>query len=224
MIEIKELESTKDPDFQDAVRIYEAAYPQEQRVSPDYFIHSMQHSLSDTPDPGVQRHFLVSRRDGEVNGMATFTYHPQARFGFLRCLAVNATRPDQVAEDALYQQVLNLVQDSDERGALGCVVEMDRPELTVDPGEKQRRETAIERMKAQQWVLLDSVDYHMPPLHEGEDPTPMWLLFYPLGKNTLDDATIFRVVRAVYRDVYGLEETDQMVKQALKRVQRTSVP
>jgi len=220
MVEVHELTSTDNPEYLEAVRIYETAYPPEQRIEPDYFIRSMA-SSEDTADPYERRQFLVSREGEHVNGMATFTYHPMAQLGFLCYLAGDPRRPEPTVEEALYADVLRRIREepeSEEKPAIGCVVEMDRPEEATSREEAQQLKAQIDQLVSRGWTLLANVDYHMPPFREGEGESsiPMWLMFRPLQDTEVDPATVAHVVRTVYRDVYGLTETDPLVLQALK--------
>lgn len=222
MIEVIELESTETPEFKEAVKIYETVFPPEQRVEPEYFISSLAGSMENVADPNERRHFLVSRRSDQVNGMATFTYHPGARLGFLCYLAV---APDQPGESevgaALGKEVLRLVNEegrNENSEAIGCVVEVDRPELAGEAEETQAVQEEIDRLTEQGWTLLEQVDYYMPPLHEGEEPIPLQLMYHPLNDEKLELATFSHVVRMVYRDVYGLAENDPLLQRALKNL------
>jgi hypothetical protein len=175
--------------------IYEQSFPAAEREKPEAIIASI--------TSGVGR-AIAMRLAGETRGMATLHVLHNPAASFLVYLAIDAPQRDAGWGGRLFEYAFESgVRALKEQGhsPLGCVWEVDMPELAATREERACRERRIAFFMRHGGAVLP-IRYAQPPL-DGKQPLPMHLMFKPDRSGSWPDARAQEaIVRAMYFEKY----------------------
>jgi GNAT superfamily N-acetyltransferase len=201
MVAIRDVMNPNWPWFRQAMRIYEAAFPPEQRVPTEDMAAALERQPDDATGAG---YFLVALDGVRVVGLSTFHYGYRHKLGFLGYLAVEERWRGRGIGALLYKATLARLQwcgqAGEGEGLDGMVFEVERPELAADPLERQRREQLIRFFTRMGARLVRGIDYRMPPILPYTEPVPMHLMLHPLSAEPFTDGYLRRVMAHIYGD------------------------
>ena len=206
--------SCADPVVPQLLATYEDSFPREVLVSPEVIVALIE--KGNCSDLGADVfHIGAALEDDVVVGGAVFIFLQRCNIGFINYIFVESGRRGRGVGGFIYHHLRSILERDamalNKRQLEGIVFEVERedsPTALGGPTERIRRLRFFGRMGA---VILEGLDYVQPPLHAGEDPLPMYLMFDPVGtcENLLSATRLLSWVENVYRVVYiggsGLE-------------------
>jgi acetyltransferase (GNAT) family protein len=217
--------SCADPVVPQLLAIYEKSFPIEVLVSPEVIVALIE--KGDRRDLGAAVfHIGAALEDDVVVGGAVFIFLRRCNIGFINYIFVESGRRGRGVGEFIYHHLRSILErdatalnDRQLEGVLFEVEREDSPTALGEPMEKIKRLRFFGRMGA---GILEGLDYVQPPLHAGEDPLPMYLMFEPIGtRKKLPSLTrLVSWVENIYRVVYiggsGLET--KVVGESLHRI------
>ncbi len=208
---VHEVVSLSDTALPRIKEIYTGSFPPEERLGEWFFTQGIESRASE-PRPGWPVfHLLVSEEEGRVGGFAAANYFAvegdgsPINLGFLIYLAVDAPGRSRGTGALLYASTLaQLALDASFGGRklTGMAFTVERPDAASSGMERVQRERRIAFYLRQGADLLASVDYENPPLHEGDDPIPLHLMYHPVGRPTWPPEDLHQ---ALHRLIAGLQ-------------------
>ncbi len=208
---IREVVSLSDAALLQIKEIYTNSFPPEEQLGDWFFTQGLESRASE-PRPGWPVfHLLVAEDEGRVGGFAAANYFATEgdgspiNLGFLVYLAVDAAGRSRGTGALLYAGTLaQLALDAQFRGRelTGMAFTVERPDAATSETERVQRERRIAFYLRQGASLLASVDYENPPLHEGDDPIPLHLMYHPVGRAIWPPEDLHQ---ALHRLIAGLQ-------------------
>jgi GNAT superfamily N-acetyltransferase len=173
-------------------RIYDASFPANEREPRGVIVGSARAGVALV---------LRARRGDETVGLACVHLLADPAAAFLVYLAVAPPLRGQAIGRAIFEHAFEIALGR-LRAPLGMIWEVDAPALATDAREIERRTRRIGFFRRAGGELLEHA-YSQPPLVGGA-PVPMRLMLRPAaGAPPPDDATVERLVRAIYFEKYG---------------------
>jgi GNAT superfamily N-acetyltransferase len=227
MLDWHAVNSCADPVVPQLLAIYEKSFPIEVSVPPEVIVALIE--KEDHRDFGAVFHIGAALQDDVVVGGAVFIFLRRCNIGFINYIFVESGRRGRGIGEFIYHRLRSVLERDamtlNKRQLEGIVFEVEREDSTTalgEPTERVRRLRFFGRMGA---VILKGLDYVQPPLHAGEGPLPMYLMFDPAGtgEKLLSASRLLSWVENFYQVVYigvsGLE-TD-LVGESLHRITKS---
>jgi len=225
MLVWKEIESSADAALSQFFAMYEASFPIEVMIPP---------RLIETL---IERRERLELRlntlhvggvfDGDMLvGGAMFDLLHRSNIGFIDYIFVHPQLRGRRIGQFIYGRLRNsLEQDacvSGQKRLRGVLFEIENEHLAARPAERQLRTKRLRFFLRMGAGIISGVNYVQPPLHPGEEPLPMRLLFHPIGvageepSPSLALSWVDDLYTAIYLHEYGVAET--ILADCLKRV------
>jgi len=201
-MKIIEVKSIKDPLFTEAMGIYEASFPRNER-----------HALSvieERMDRKLYRLF-IGQKDGQTVLMALFYPLKGSQFVLFDYMAVAPSHRDK----GLGTQFLKGMSSIVGLGKRHLLLEVEDPRSGDNTDQRRKRIEFYMRQGAQE---LKGVRYIMPPLF-GSTPTDMVLMVWPMFREgKIAGPTVRALILQVYRELYNRNEKDPLLNSFIKDV------
>ena len=220
--------SCADPVVPQLFAIYEESFPREVLVPADVIVALIEKGNRGDLGPDLF-HVGAALEDDVVVGGAAFVFLQSSNLGFINYIFVESSSRGRGVGEFIYHHLRNILERDamalNKRQLEGIVFEVEREDSPTAFGElteKTKRLRFFGRMGA---AILEGLDYMQPPLHAGEGPLPMHLMFDPVGnRGKLPSLTrLLSWVENIYRVVYvggsGLEA--KVVEESLHRTTRS---
>ena len=199
---IIEVKSTKDRLFEEALEIYDASFPRNERHARSV--------IEERLDRKLYRLF-IGQKDGQTVLMALFYPLRGSPFVLFDYMAV----AEGHRGIGLGTQFLRGLSKTIKLGKRHLVLEVEDPRFGDNKDQRRKR---IELYKRQGAKMLKGVRYIMPSLF-GPTPTEMVLFIWPGPKaGKMPGSTVKKVVLQVYRELYGRDDTDALLNSFLKDI------
>jgi GNAT superfamily N-acetyltransferase len=223
-LDIRELDRPESDLTRQALAIYEAAFPVEEREDIPDLAEAIRRQAVAPVSADYVHHFWAAVQRDTVCGFARFTYFADTRLAFMAYMAIRAEARGQGLGSQLFRRVVDQVtRDAIAMGgppALGLCWEVERPRDAATSGERNLRERRIRfylRLGAQ---LIGQVDFQAPPLRPGLPAIPYHLMFQASSPATaLTRPLLVAVIETVLGHGYGLEHSAPFIQRALASLQ-----
>jgi GNAT superfamily N-acetyltransferase len=210
--------------IQQAISLYQEAFPIEERAPIDYFLSESSALSPDEQPKNHQTHFWVALQDQRVAGLSVYTYFNSYRMGFLFYLATQPELRGRGLGAWLLTKTVELCQEDaallGTLPALGLVFEVERPGLADNPEEQKIRQRRISFYQRNGAILMDEIDLVTPPISEGLPPVSYHVMFLPVPGTS---PVLHRDLKIAFLDVilihgYGLGKQSKYYLKALESV------
>ncbi len=184
MLQWREIESLSDPVIPQFAATYEASFPIEVRVPQQLIVARIEKKLVGDPALGV--YHLGVAFDGEAMvGGAVFDFLNQSNIGFIDYIFVDRQLRSRGIGQFIYDRLSDtLGRDASRPGQeklQGILFEIEKEDLATQAGERQHRVRRLRFFLRMGAGIASGLSYLQPPLHPGEGPLPMHLMFHPIG-------------------------------------------
>jgi GNAT superfamily N-acetyltransferase len=203
---------------QQALAIYENAFPIEERETLDSLTDTVTHAQT----PTETHHFRVLvGADGHVQGIAIFTTVHAEYMAFLRFIAIHADLRSQGYGRWLLRDVVQQVKRDGVRRTgfpyLGVVLEVERPGEATNPDEQQIRERRIGWYRRNGAKLFADVDLITPPAASDLPPMHYHVMFVPAVPKRMMSWWLRRmIVNSILVAGYGETDASWYVRHAME--------
>ncbi len=210
-VRVREVVSLSDAALLRIKEIYTDSFPPEERLGDWFFTQGIESRAREPRSGWPVYHLLVAEDEGRVAGFAAANYFANEgdgspiNLGFLVYLAVEAGGRSRGTGALLYTATrAQLALDARFLAweLTGMAFTVERPDAATNEEERSQRERRIAFYLRQGANLLASVEYENPPLHEGDDPIPLHLMYHPAGRPTWPPEDLHR---ALHRLIAGLQ-------------------
>jgi GNAT superfamily N-acetyltransferase len=223
----REVQSESDPVLADWLAMYERSFPNEVRL-PREVVTAQIAEAGRTPRGEDVLHVAAAMEGDAVVGGANFTYLGRSNVGLLSYIFTAPERRGRGVGGWIYRQVTTVLRaDAARRGRSleGVLLEVERDDLATGP-EREERVRRLRFFAGAGARVVTGVDYLQPPLHPGEEPLPMHLMFDPAGAGRPAPscgevlAWVDDIYRVIYGDGAGLDE--HVLQECSRRVRRAA--
>ncbi len=207
MAQFRRVETTEDASFQDAMGIYRAGFPANER----HPVPTIAERLA------AHRYWLfVGEEDQNVVLMALLYPVRGTAFVLLDYMATAEGFRSRGIGSAFLRHMLGLLATRSRKRQL--VIEVENPACGDNREQRRRRGAFYRRLGAK---VLDGVRYILPPL-SGDQPTEMILMMFPApGQDCLRGAVISELILHLYRELYRRDEGDPLLRSFVSDVPDT---
>jgi len=218
-LSLVEVQDAQSPLAKEALAIYEASFPVEEREPQENLGQLINLSARGPLADGTLFHFLTGVAGAEVQAMALYTYHPQQRLGFLGYMAITAVSRGQGLGSWMFQQTMaRLAEEAGER-PFGMCWEVQRPSDIDDPHERELAERRIRFYQRHGSILFPEVDLLTPSLGEGLPDVSYHLMYYPLdGETAVSPDRLRAMVDVILGHNYGAAPDSIYYRRALQSI------
>jgi len=199
---IIEVKSTTDRLFKEALEIYDASFPRNERHPRTV--------IEERLDRKLYRLF-IGQRDGQTVLMALFYPLKGSQFVLFDYMAVAEGHRGK----GLGTQFLRGLSRTIRLGKRHLILEVEDPRFGDNKEQRRRR---VELYRRQGAKMLKGVRYIMPPLF-GPTPTDMVLFIWPGPKEgKIPGSAVKKVILQIYKELYGRDGRDPLLNSFLKEV------
>jgi len=218
-LSLVEVQNAQSPLAKQALAIYEASFPPEERESQDSLLTLINLSAQGPLADGTLFHFLAGVSGEAVQAMALYTYHPQQRLGFLGYMAITAVSRGQGLGGWMFQQTMaRLAEEAGER-PLGMCWEVQRPSDFNDLHERELAERRIRFYQRHGSLIFPEVDLLTPSLGEGLPDVSYHLMYYPLdGATAVSPDRLRAMIDVILGQNYGAAPDSIYYRRALQSI------
>jgi predicted N-acetyltransferase YhbS len=203
MVEFVEVTQIEDKAFEAAIEIYLAAFPPEESQPVPVVTERVRQGLS---------RLYVGYLGQEVVSMALLWSLQGTDFILLDYLATSPAHQNKSIGAKFLQEMYARLKESGKY----FVIEVEDPDFEPNRELKRRRLEFYRRNGARQ---LKATGYILPPI-QNEIATPMRLLVMPeLPQKELEAETVRKLIRQLYRELYGRDENDPILNSFVNKIQ-----
>ncbi|MBK8985576.1 MAG: hypothetical protein IPM39_05775 [Chloroflexi bacterium] len=219
LISLVELKEAHGPLLEQALAIYEASFPAEERDSPENLVKKISLSAKGPLADETLFHFLVGVSGEQVLAMSMYTYHARQRLGFLAYMAITAvSRGQGLGGWAFSETMARLAQEAGER-PLGMCWEVERPSDIHDPRERQLAERRIRFYERNGSILLPDIELLTPSLGAGLPEMSYYLMYYPLtDEPAISPERVRAMVDVILLESYGVAPESVYYRRAVQSI------
>jgi GNAT superfamily N-acetyltransferase len=174
--DIRDIVDLDTPLGQEALAIYEQAFPEAERDS----VENIAASLKNTAPETDVSHFRVLLDQGAVVGFSYFSSYKEYYLGYLKFIAVRAELRGKRYGPVLLQDALRQLRIDGRRATgwpyLGLILEVERPEAAENEEVRALRERRIKFYQRNGAVLLENLNYVAPSVAPGQPSLPFHLM------------------------------------------------
>jgi hypothetical protein len=229
MLAWRDVQSEADPTLANWLAAYERSFPIEVLLPRDVIMAQIS-EVSRAPS-GENDFHVTAAMDGEaVVGGAMFTFLGRTSVGLLSYIFTGSERRGNGIGTWLYDRVVSVLRADAtrrNRSLRGLVSEVEREDLAALPSEREERIRRLRFFTRVGARILAGVNYLQPPLHSGEEPLPMYLMFDAVGSGrpTLSSRRVLALVADIYRVAYvnGAGLSEYAVQECLERVRQSII-
>jgi GNAT superfamily N-acetyltransferase len=201
-MKIIEVKAITDPLFDEAMEIYDASFPRNERHARSVIEERMERKLY---------RLFIGQKDGETVLMALFYPLKGSQFVLFDYMAVATSHRDK----GFGTQFLKSMSKTIGLGKRHLVLEVEDPRSGEDKDQRVRRIEFYERQGAK---MLKDVRYIMPPLF-GPTPTDMVLFVWPGPEDgKMPGPTVKKIILQVYRELYGRDDKDPLLNSFIEDI------
>ena len=175
-LRVNEVSQINDSLFQEAYRIYDQAFPPEEKISSASFTR-----ILESKKQGRDRHIIVASNNELVIGMAVFSYLQQYNIGFIAYIVIRPEAANRGNGSSLYKSILAiLTSDAKRQGELGpdaVFSEVEKSELAETAAQEQINLRRISFFKSVGCQIINS-KYFQPSLGDGLPSVEMNLMVH----------------------------------------------
>jgi len=213
---LREIVSVHDPMLQPCRQLYESSFPADERVPTEALNRALERrAMGDEPWSGQQRlavSLLGSRFAGFCSfaGLLDLESSAPEHYGAVFYMAVVPELRGRGAGRFMFQCIQTmLAADACWRGAKasGLILEVERPDMAHDAGDRQTCEKRIKFYERLGCRLLQRIDYVQPTLDTGLRPLRLHLM----SGGDIATRSDRHICRLWYRLVFGLGPDDPTV-------------
>ncbi len=225
MLHWREIQSLSDPVIPQFGATYEASFPIEVRVPQHLIVARIEKKLVGEPAPGVYHLGVAFDGDAMVGG-AVFDFLNQTNIGFIDYIFVDRQVRSRGIGQFIYDRVSDtLVRDASRLGQeklQGILFEIEKEGLATQAEERQQRVRRLRFFLRMGAGIISGLSYLQPPLHPGEGPLPMHLMFHPMGlpEDRLSGSLVLSWISSAYTTIYlnGFGVSGAVLRECLQRV------
>jgi GNAT superfamily N-acetyltransferase len=174
--DIRAIDDLDTPLGQEALAIYEQAFPETERDPVENIAASLKNS---DPETAVS-HFRALIDQDAVVGFTYFSSYKEYYLGYLKFIAVRAELRGKRYGPLLVKDAIRQLRADGRRATgwpyLGLVLEVERPEATENEQEREIRERRIRFYQRNGAVMIENLDYVAPPVAPGQPSLPFHLM------------------------------------------------
>jgi GNAT superfamily N-acetyltransferase len=214
--DIRDIVDLDSPLGQEALAIYEQAFPEAERDSVENIAASLKNMA---PETDVS-HFRVLLDQGAVVGFSYFSSYKEYYLGYLKFIAVRAELRGKRYGPLLLKDALRQLRIDGRRATgwpyLGLILEVERPEAAENEEDRALRERRIKFYQRNGAVLLENLDYVAPPVSSGQPSLPFHLMVLrAVPKYGMQRWLRPKAVTALLVEGYGEDPESWFVRHAL---------
>jgi GNAT superfamily N-acetyltransferase len=219
LISLVELRERYGPLVEQALAIYEASFPAEERDAPENLVRQIRLSTRGAADQEKLYHFLVGVSGEEAMALSLYSYHVRQRLGYLAYMAITAVSRGQGLGSWMFSQTMeSLAQEADER-PYGMCWEVERPADIQNPQERQFAERRIRFYERNGSILFPEVELLTPPVGEGLPEVTYHLMYYPLSDEPINAPDRIRaMVDVILLEGYGVAPESHYYRRAMQSI------
>jgi len=218
-LSLVEVQDAQSPLAKEALAIYEASFPVEEREPQDSLVKLIALSAEGPLADGTLFHFLAGVADEQVLAMALYTYHPQQRLGFLGYMAITAVSRGQGLGSWMFQQTMARLGREEGERPFGMCWEVQRPSDLADPQERELAERRIRFYQRHGSILFPQVDLLTPSLGDGLPDVSYHLMYYPLdGETAVTSHRLRAMIDVILGHNYGAAPDSIYYRRALQSI------
>jgi len=213
MSTIRELNGPNDAAFEACMALYLRSFPLNEREPVQRFVH---YFPGGTAASRAISHQLVSESAGSVEGYSYSQFLEPVGLGFVVYIAIAEPFRGQGLGSKLLEASISVLKADAARLGLtyaATMLEVERVEDADTDAEKLKRARRL-RFFANAGAELLTSGYVQPALADGQSEVPLNLLWIPNSPGPTRE----EVIRAFYREVFGLDGTNELVKASLAGV------
>ena len=223
-----EVRSGTDPTLSRWLATYEQSFPIEVRVPSEVIAEQIRQR--DQGHPEFDVHHLAAALDGQdVVGGAMFSFLGHSRVGFISYIFVDSRMRGRGIGGWIHRRLITALEADSaalrSEPLAGVVFEVERDDLAETPGERTEKIGRLRFFARLGAGILTGLDYLQPPLHAGEAPLPMYLMYHPvaLSSQRLSAGDVLAWVAHIYDAIYvkGAGLSERAVGDCLVRVERS---
>ncbi|HSB69692.1 MAG TPA: GNAT family N-acetyltransferase [Candidatus Methylomirabilis sp.] len=223
-----EVQSGRDPTLSSWLATYEESFPFEVRAPSEVIAEQIRRRDLGQAEDDV--HHLAAALDGQtVVGGAMFSFLDRSRVGFISYVFVDSRMRGHGIGEWIFRRLLAVLEADSAALHLepmaGVVFEVEREDLAKTPGEGMERIRRLRFFARLGAGILTGLDYLQPPLHAGEAPLPMYLMYQPMALSSqgLSAGDVLAWVAHIYDAIYvkGAGLSESVVRDCLDRVERS---
>lgn len=193
--------------------IYDASFPPDERVEFASIVGDAGHSEALFYERDTIDRLLVAEHSDTVVGFINTVLLVEPQFSYVPYVALTPSYRGRGLGRGLFAAATEqLRSDAEHRGTIvrGILLEVERLEDSAGSEDREIRERRLGFFHALGAVLLTRT-YVQPALGEGKQDVPLNLLWIPLTFNQPGP----QVVRDFYRVIFGLDDNEPIVQQAI---------
>lgn len=223
-MEIHELHSDQTHLVEQALWIYEASFPVEERDANEALLATLQWREQGAGSADETFHFQVALEGHDVLGIAIFSYYQPAQMGFIPYFAIHPQRRGGGLGTHFYQHIIAATAADarlcGEKAPLGVSFEVERPELARNHAEAELRRRRIGFYQRGGALELPQLNLVAPPLGPDLPEMAYTILLHPLAGWIAPPgrAEIEAVVKTVLGHGYNLPPDSPYYQRALASI------
>jgi len=205
MLSFQEIRSAASPHFPAAIKIYNEAFPVNERHPNNRIEERLTAGLN-------QLHVGLS--DGQVVFMALLWPLRETHFTLLDYMATRADKRGQGIGSAFMRQMALVLQNKNQH----LILEVEDPDYGDNPAQRRMRMAFYCRNGAR---LLQGLRYVLPPL-QGDKVTEMNLMMLPPIPNGVMEGELAKnLIARIYKELYGRNPDDPLLNTFISDIPAT---
>lgn len=205
MINFKEINDPKAPEFEEFSKIYIESFPPQER--PD--LETIAHRLTDR----ISRLF-VGKIGDRVVSIALLYALKNPNFVLLDFIGTDS----QYRSQGLGTQMMNHLGETLKSRQIHLIIEVEDPQYSSNFKQGERRIAFYRRLGAK---ILENVPYLLAPF-AGETPTKMKLMIWPdYGQPCLSGALLTELIYDIYQNLYDRDRDDPFLNSFINDIPET---
>lgn len=206
LLQIKEINDVKNPDFKEAIKIYIDSFPANERQAPSVIEKRVADKVS---------RLLVGKWKDKVTCMALlYEFKNNKDFILLEYLGTDANYRSNGFGSKMMEYISKIVEKLQKT----LIIEVENPNFGEKREEKERRIRFYKKVGAK---LLKGARYVVPPL-DGSEPIEMNLMILPsYGNGKIPGALVQEVITQMYEEVYNRPRSDKLLQSFINDISET---
>jgi GNAT superfamily N-acetyltransferase len=196
---IKEIKTIDSSELKQSIDIYKSSFPSNETRPPEKVVEMLENDKD--------YHLFVSLNNNSVTGMSLMYVFRSLGIGLLDYIAVIPNQWGSGIGMQLFKFTLDMFSSVAYSGT-GLLMEIQR-ENVANPLESTARKNRIRFYTKAGAMVLEGVNYILPPIHHGIKAEEMYLMIRPLKQIPyLQKESVVQYIRAIYSTIYQYQKND----------------
>ncbi len=203
MIRFSEIKDTNHKDFEEAMMIYEASFPSNERQSKDTIKKRIEGNLYQ---------MFIGRLKNKLVFMALLYPLKNTDFVLLDYMVTDENFRSKGIGAKFIKNILKKITPN------YLILEVENPKYGANKEQRERRVKFYKRVGAKE---MKNVRYILPPL-SGNIPTEMVLMVLPnYDEGKIDGQLVKKLVTQIYRELYNRDNEDTLLNSFINKIEKS---